>query len=145
MFYLDTSFLVPYFVSEESSDRIEKFLLGIKEEELAVSAWTATEFNSALGLKVRTRELDKPAASAALAAFREVGQKYFHWLVVAPGDFNLASEYLENWDLGLRAGDALHLAVARSNGVKKFLTVDERMLKAAKALRIPVSSGIRMG
>lgn len=144
MFYLDTSFLVPYFVSEETSERIEKFLLGIKGEELAVSAWTATEFTSALGLKVRTRELDKPAASAALAAFREVGQQYFNWLAVAPGDFNIASEYLEKWDLGLRAGDALHLAVARSNGVSKLLTLDERMLKAARALRIPVSTGIRI-
>lgn len=144
MFYLDTSFLVPYFVSEESSEKVEKFLLGIKGEELAVSAWTATEFVSALGLKVRMKQLDKSGASAALVAFREVGQKYFNWLAVAPSDFNIASGYLEKWDLGLRAGDALHLAVARSNGVKKLLTLDERMLKAARALRIPVSTGIRV-
>ena len=69
MLYLDTSFLVPYFVSEESSDKVERFLQSVKGEELAVSTWTATEFVSALGLKVRTRQLDKPAAAAALAAF----------------------------------------------------------------------------
>jgi len=34
--------------------------------------------------------------------------------------------------------------VAKSNGVKELLTLDERMLKAAKALRIPVSMGIRI-
>ena len=27
--YLDTSFLIPYFVLEESSEKIEKFLLSI--------------------------------------------------------------------------------------------------------------------
>jgi predicted nucleic acid-binding protein len=51
MFYLDTSFLVPYFVSEENSAQVEKFLRAVKGEELVVSAWTATEFISALGLK----------------------------------------------------------------------------------------------
>ena len=144
MLYLDTSFLVPYFVSENSSEKVEKFLREVKEDELVVSAWSVTEFVSALGLKVRTKQLDKPAASAALAAFREVGERYFNWLVVSPGDFKFASAYLEKWDLGLRAGDALHLAVAKSNGVKKLLTLDERMLKAGKALRIPVSTGIRI-
>jgi|SRR6185436_9531051 len=144
MLYLDTSFLVPYFVSENSSEKVEKFLRDVKEDELVVSAWTATEFVSALGLKVRTKQLDKPAASAALAAFREVGEQYFNWLAVSAGDFKAASAYLERWDLGLRAGDALHFAVAKSNAVKKLLTLDERMLKAGKALRIPVSTGIRI-
>ena len=144
MLYLDTSFLVPYFVSENSSEKVEKFLREVKEDELVVSAWTATEFVSALGLKVKTKQLDKPAASAAFAAFREVGEGYFNRLAVSAGDFKAASAYLEKWDLGLRAGDALHLAVARSNGVKKLLTLDERMLKAGKALRMPVSTGIRI-
>ena len=91
MLYLDTSFLVPYFVSEDSSEKVEKFLRDVKEDELVVSAWTATEFVSALGLKVRTKQLDKPAASAALAAFREVGERYFNWLAVSPGVFKAAS------------------------------------------------------
>ena len=138
MFYLDTSFLVPYFVSEESSEKVEKFLREVKGEELAVSAWTATEFVSALGLKVRTKQLDKPAASAALAAFGEVGERYFNWLAVSPGDFKAASAYLEKWDLGLRAGDALHLAVAKSNGAKKLLTLDKVFVKAARETGVPV-------
>ena len=144
MLYLDTSFLVPYFVSEESSEKVEAYLRGLEGEELVLSAWTATEFVSALGLKVRTKQLDKPAASAALAAFRELGEGYFNWLAVSPGDFKAASAYLEKWNLGLHAGDALHLAVAKSNGAKKLLTLDQRMLKAARALRIPASTGIRI-
>ena len=144
MLYLDTSFLVPYFVSEESSEKVEAYLRGLEGEELVLSAWTATEFVSALGLKVRTKQLDKSSASAALAAFRELGEGYFNWLAVSPGDFKAASAYLEKWNLGLRAGDALHLAVAKTNGVKKLLTLDERMLKAARALRIPASTGIRI-
>jgi predicted nucleic acid-binding protein len=90
------------------------------------------------------KQLDRPVASAALAAFREVGERHFNWLAVSPVDFKAASAYLEKWDLGLRASDALHFAVAKSNGVKKLLTLDERMLKAGKALRIPVSTGIRI-
>jgi len=109
-----------------------------------VSAWTATEFVSALGLKVRTKQLGRAAASAAIAAFRELGEGYFNWLTISPSDFKAASAYLEKWNLGLRGGDALHLAVAKTNGVKKLLTLDDRMLKAARVLRIPASTGIRV-
>jgi predicted nucleic acid-binding protein len=143
MLYLDTSFLIPYFVSEESSEKVEKFLLNVRTRQLAVSSWASTEFVSALGLKVRRRELDKTAASQALATFRQIGEEYFTWLSVSPGDFKLAAEFLEQWDLGLRAADALHLAIARSNGAKQLLTLDARLLAAAKALRIPASTGIR--
>ncbi|MEX0958528.1 MAG: type II toxin-antitoxin system VapC family toxin [Burkholderiales bacterium] len=142
MLYLDTSFLVPYFIFEESSEKVEKYLLGIRGQQLAVSAWTSTEFVSAVGLKVRRKELDEKAASDVLAAFRLVGREYFTWLPVATSDFNMAAEFLEKWKLGLRAGNALHLAIARSSGAKQLLTLDKKLLDAAKSLRIPASTGI---
>ena len=108
-----------------------------------MSSWTATEFVSALGLKVRRKELDQRSAFNALGTFRQVGEDHFTWLSVSPGDIKLAAEFLQQWDLGLRAADALHLAVAKSSGAKQLLTLDDRMLGAAKALRIPASTGIR--
>lgn len=143
MLYLDTSFLVPYFVLEESSEKVEKYLLAIRGQQLAISTWTSTEFVSAVGLKVRRKELGENAASDVLAAFRLVAKEYFTCLQVATADFNMAAEFLERWNLGLRAGDALHLAVARSSGARQLLTLDEKLLEAAKSLRIPASTGIR--
>ena len=92
---------------------------------------------------VRRKELDKTAAFNALGTFRQVGEDYFTLLSVTPADFKLAAKFLEQWDLGLRAADALHLAVAKASGAKQLLTLDETMLGAAKALRIPASTGIR--
>ena len=104
MFYLDTSFLVPYFVPEKASRAVEKFLSSIKTEELAISQWTRTEFVSALGIKIRTQRFSEDAARRALAAFDEIAGQYFTVIQIMERDYLLAAEFLSQWSLGLRAG-----------------------------------------
>jgi predicted nucleic acid-binding protein len=43
----------------------------------------------------------------------------------------------------LRAGDALHLAVADNHRAAVIYSLDETLLKAGKILDLPVSLGIR--
>jgi len=59
-------------------------------------------------------------------------------------DFDLAKTYLANHASGLRAGDALHLAVAKNHDSKAIYSLDKTLLKAGKMLGLPVSTGIRL-
>ena len=144
MFYLDTSFLVPYFVPEKASRAVEKFLSSIKTEELAISQWTRTEFVSALGIKIRTQRFSENAARRVLAAFDEITGQYFTVIQILERDYLLATEFLLQWSLGLRAGDALHLALAKNHGAKRIYSLDKSLVKAAGRLRIPAGTGIKI-
>lgn len=63
------------------------------------------------------------------------------WLPVTDKDYQTASDLLKHWQTGLRAGDALHLAVA-TNHNSLLLSLDERLVKAAKQLGID-AEGLR--
>ena len=144
MFYLDTSFLFPYFIPEKASRAVEKFLSSIKTEELAISQWTRTEFVSALGIKIRTQRFSEDAARRVLAAFDEITGHYFTVIQIMERDYLLAAEFLLQWSLGLRAGDALHLALAKNHGAKRIYSLDKSLIKAASRLRIPAGTGIKI-
>lgn len=58
-------------------------------------------------------------------------------------DFATAAKYLEMPKTGLRAGDALHLAIAANHGARKIMTLDHGFLDAGNLLKLPVSRGIR--
>jgi predicted nucleic acid-binding protein len=44
----------------------------------------------------------------------------------------------------LRAGDALHLAVAKNHRGEAVYSLDKTLLKAGRLLGLPVSTGIRL-
>lgn len=44
----------------------------------------------------------------------------------------------------VRAGDTLHLAVARNNGALEVLSLDQGLIKAARQLGLTASTGIRL-
>ncbi len=48
----------------------------------------------------------------------------------------------KRFDNSLRAGDALHPAIAVNQGTKNFYTLDNGLLQAGELLQIPVSKGI---
>lgn len=58
---------------------------------------------------------------------------------VAPHHFEAAARMCDRPDLGLRAGDALHIAIAES-GHLTLVTLDTRMADAALQLGIPVET-----
>ena len=141
MFYFDTSFIVPYFLPEAASLQVEKFLRKF-ESGLTISQWTKTEFTSAVGMKCRRGQLSPEEASVAHGRFEEIVAAYFRVLPVQDKDFVLASEYLRQWDRGLRSGVALHLAIAKNNHVQCLYSFDKVMIVSAGQIDLPASSGI---
>lgn len=142
MHYFDTSFLVPLILPEATSDRIAKFLGGLPARELAVSHWTRVEFSSLLAREVRMGGLNAEAAAQANARFESMVEQSFAVLLPNGDDFDLAREYLGNFETGLRAGDALHLAITKNHRAEAIYSLDKTLLKAGRVLGVPVSAGI---
>jgi predicted nucleic acid-binding protein len=141
MVYLDTSFIAPLAIAEASSESVEAFLLR-RKAELATSQWTRVELASLVARRVRMGELDADQAEAIRTAFDRLLAESFTMLTVATTDFTTAVALLAKPDTGLRAGDALHLAIARNHRAKTVYTLDRGLLKAGKRLKLPVSAGI---
>ena len=138
MVYFDTSFVVPLILSEQTSGQIEAFIISQQGEVLAISHWTRVEVSSALAREVRMRKLSAPAARTAEAEFDDIVAESLHLLSPRAGDFDLATQYVQNYGTGLRAGDALHLAIASNNRVDAIYSLDKTVLKAGRQLGLPV-------
>jgi predicted nucleic acid-binding protein len=134
MHYVDTSVLVAYFVPEIYSLQAEQALRDTSRYPLALSAWTETEFVSALGIKCRTGQITDTQSLAVQQKYAEQMECFIH-LPVTDDDFRAAGELLKRWRTGLRAGDALHLAVAHRCKAP-LLSLDERLVLAAGQLGV---------
>ena len=144
MLYFDTSFLAPLILEEATSAKIEAFFARLPAGELYVSHWTRVEFSSLIAREVRMGGLAESDALLVIAQFDELVADSFQ--VLAPGvvDYELAKAYIQNFATKLRAGDALHLAIASNHGAKALYTLDEGLLNAAKLLKVQASRGIRI-
>lgn len=142
MLYFDTSFLVPLIREEATSAKVERFVARLPAGELAVSHWTRVEFASLLARNVRTGDLTGEAAKRANAEFEAIVEESFVVLLPEATDFDLAKDYLSHHRTGLRAGDALHLAIAGNRRMATIFSLDKTLVKAGKVLGLPVSLGI---
>jgi len=134
MLYLDTSLLVPLFIREPKSLAVGAWLVGIGPTDLAVSDWGVTEFSSAASIKTRTGQIDEAARAHMQADFQEFIRSRVRTVVpVLSADFHRAAELCDRWQMGLRAGDALHVAIAERRGLA-VCTLDRTMFDAALAL-----------
>jgi predicted nucleic acid-binding protein len=141
MLYFDTSFLAPLILDEPTSAKVERFIAGLAVDELAISHWTSVEFVSVLARELRMGGIDGDTARQAAAQFDSVITETFIVLVPNAGDFDLAKAFVGNFQTGLRAGDALHLAIAANRRVEMIYSLDSALLKAGKLLGLPISSG----
>lgn len=116
MLHLDTSVLVPLVVPEALSDRVERWFAAAGTGNLATSRWSSVEFASAVGNKVRRQELDEPAGAAAIDVLTRRVAPALRLVAVEDEDFAAAVLHVGRFGLGLRGGDALHLAVRRRIG-----------------------------
>lgn len=124
---------------ERETDAAQAWLAANDEAGLAISEWVETEISSALSLKVRTGALGLDARAAALAEYRRVAARVMSILPVEPRHFRLAASFADRHDLGLRAGEALHLAVCADHGAN-LVTLDQRLLAAAPQLGVAAES-----
>ena len=142
MLYFDTSFLAPLVLPESTSDRIAAFVRRLPVEDLTVSHWTRVEFSSLIARDVRMSVLDAAAGARADARFEAMVDASFAVLLPNADDFGLAKRYLGKFNTGLRAGDALHLAIAGNRQAEAIYSLDKGPLMAGRLLDLPVSMGI---
>jgi len=143
MLYFDTSFLAPLILEEASSAKIETFFAKLPAGELYVSHWTRVEFSSLVAREVRMGGLAESDARLAIAQFDELVADSFQILAPSVADFELAKAYIQHFATKLRAGDAMHLAIASNSGAKTLYTLDEGLLNAAKLMKVHASRGIK--
>ena len=143
MLYFDTSFLAPLILEEATSERIEAFFAKPQTEQLHVSHWTRVEFASLIAREVRMGALAETDALRAIGQFDELVADSFQILAPSVADFELAKRYIQHFASKLRAGDALHLAIASNHQAKTLYTLDEGLLATAKMLKVPASKGIK--
>lgn len=134
--YLDTSLLVALYVEEEASDRVAAWFES-QSKELVVSDWTLVEFTSALGLKVRTHQLTAQRADDAQEKFDETFLPLLRVLTIDRSAFARAQLLMRQYSLGLRAGDALHLAMCIEQEPRMLATADRVLYAAARSLKQP--------
>lgn len=135
MRYVDTSLLVAALLNERSTPSAQRWLGEQPAGELAISDWVITEFSAALSMKLRTGELEPPHRSEVLAFFTRLVEASFQVLPVSRPDFQAAARFADQYLTGLRAGDALHLAIAAKRGASLH-TLDKRLAEAGQALGV---------
>ena len=142
MLYFDTSFLAPLVLPEATSDEVTAFISGLPVEEFAVNHWTRVEFSSLITREVRIGGLNAETARRIDARFEAIMDESFAVFLPDSDDFSRARCYLGRFETGLRAGDALHLAIAANRHAAAIYSLDKTLLRAGEILGLPVSAGI---
>jgi len=125
--YLDASVVFPLIIADTHTGRVHSWLED--RPPIVLSDWTIAECSSAFGVRARLGGLSAVEREAADAHLDR-------WLAMAPPVLPIESHLIKEartllrQDPNLRAGDALHLALARDHGFS-LASLDERLGEAA--------------
>jgi predicted nucleic acid-binding protein len=131
MFYLDASVLVAAVSREAGTPTAQEWLASAND--IFVSDWLITEAAAAVSLKRRMDVISAADQAAALAGLNRQVQDALQLLPVTREDFRTATRYVERAETGLRAGDALHLAVAAAANAT-LVTFDRKQARGGEML-----------
>ena len=140
MSYWDAAYIANFYLDEPESDRVRS--LAEAEGEASCSRFGYLETVSVFHRKMREgvfRQADLREMCDQFEADSDAG--LWSWLPVSPAVIHLAAAAYRTLPKGvpLRAGDALHLATARANGIASVYSNDARLLSAARYFELSVS------
>jgi hypothetical protein len=135
MIYVDTSVFVALCIKEQKSEDVAKWYTNSSAKMIS-STWAFTEFSSALSLKVRTSQITEKQSREAWKKFDGLCQYDIELLPIENKVYYSAGILVVDSKSNLRAGDALHLAVAKQLKSKSLATLDKVLAKNASSVKI---------
>ncbi|SAL15826.1 hypothetical protein AWB71_00577 [Caballeronia peredens] len=135
MVYVETSVLVALCVRERMSAAVSRWYATAKDD-LISGAWCVTEFASALGIKRRTGQITDEQSAFAWRSFERMCASDLQLTPTEPPVFHQAALLTLDASTGLRAGDALHLAVALECKATTIATLDAVLANNSKKKKI---------
>jgi predicted nucleic acid-binding protein len=138
MNYIDTSVVIALLTREAHSEQAETWLARQDQAALRISPWVITEVSSALSIKLRSGILTPALRAAILARWHRSIAENFVSLPITSEHFETAATFADRQETGLRAGDALHLAIASEAGCT-IATFDRTMAAAAPLVGVPLA------
>lgn len=133
--YIDTSVLTTVYCDEPQALQAQKIL---QSGEPAISSLTKLEFSSSVAKKLRMKTFTRTEAARVISQFHEhIRAGVFAMQSVHESHYALANEWVDTFSTGLRTVDALHLAIAASEGLP-LATADTVMAKSARSLGLKV-------
>ncbi len=136
-FYLDTSVIVSALTAEAMTARAQEWMQSKASEALTISDWVVTEVSSALSIKLRTRQIDLQQRAAALGFFNQMRSVNLVTVPMTSLHCLAAAKFADQHELGLRAGDALHLAICSEQGAT-LVTLDQKLANAGPKLGVTI-------
>jgi uncharacterized protein len=133
--YLDTSVVLSLFVVDAHSLRATTWVR--RGVEIVFSDWTLTEFTSAIATAGRAGRVPSPMRAAAEQGVNRWVARRGAALAVLSDDVRQARALINSTSQALRAGDALHLAIALRAGCP-LATFDNAMRRAATDFGVPI-------
>lgn len=139
--YVDVSVWIALLTNEPSSGALKSWLES-ETGQLVTSRWSLVEVSSALSIKVRRAELAPQQAQWLGERFEALVSSEVRLLPLASADYDHAATMCRNAASGLRAGDALHLAVASRVRATHLITLDKVMTMNANNMGFQVLQNV---
>jgi uncharacterized protein len=132
--YFDTSALAKWYLNEESSGDVERYLR--ESGPVAISDLTVVEMRSLLARRRRERAIDAKLEARIFAVFKEdIRQGFLFCRPLPDGLMAAAADLISVFpDVPLRTLDSLHLAIAKETGADVIATADRLMAEGAAAM-----------
>lgn len=131
--FCDTSALAKRYVQEPGSEELEKLFSSIATE-IFISTLAFVEFASAMGRKLRNKEIAKAKVGETI---KELEEDWYEVFTKIPLENILAEKAaaiaLEH---SLKGADAIHLASAQMTGAELFVASDHKLIRVAKKIGI---------